>query len=172
MRWRLPDLVNIEKSIVFTPKWVEVGSRFELSFPLQIEETVVEGLEVRAKALKEFPDRAVCFNFQYHPANEPCVPLTRIEWNPLRDHTNPIDHSHPLSGLECGKHSHIHKFSDNWLEHSQRMRTRNLPFAALIEPNPATFAGLLDFVSGATRIKGIGLIETPPWVEGDLLDGL
>ena len=52
------------------------------------------------------------------------------------------------------------------------MRTKNLPFADIVDPNPATFAELLDFVSDALRIKGLASIQPPPWSEGDLLDGL
>lgn len=159
------------KSTVITPKWADTGARFEMAFPLKIDGAVVEGLEIRAKALADFPERAVCFHFQYHAAKVPCVPLSRIEWNPMSAHTNPFDSAHPLSRLEC-KSTHIHRFSDNWLDHSQRMRTGNLPFAVPIDPNPATFAELLDFVSDALRIAGMKSIQPPPWVEGDLFDGL
>ena len=171
MDWTLPELVNAQKRLAIAPRWQQIGaSRSEMSSALLIDGVAIEGLEVRAKALLDKPERGVTFNLLFHPANSRCIQLIRIEWNPLRSHTNPLSGIPEIAGMLI-KGTHIHHFEDNWLHDNACMRERNLPFARPVDLNPASFADLLVLVSDTLRVDGITSLEAPSWREGSLFGG-
>ncbi len=168
----LPDLFHKKKVVASRLKWRKRDStRVEFAAPLAIDGSVFEGLELRGKAIVDMPERAVCFNLLYYPTNSRCRQLCRIEWNPLRAHINPLKGNDRLNGKRLDRVSHIHDFDDNWLPEFNRMRLKNLPFAARLDPNPSSFQELLDLVEERLRIEGLRGMEPPPWSEGTLFGG-
>jgi hypothetical protein len=168
MSFDLKYLVEVRKSLVVLPKWQVRDSKFfTLVSALDVDGVTVEGLGIRAAALQTMPDRGVMFQLEHAPPHGPSVQLVRIEWNPLRPHTNP--NVGPVNlRLQRIDGSHIHGFTDNWIEGENRMRSGNLPIAFLIEKNPESFQQLLKVIGEVLNIDGIVDIEQPPWKEGEL----
>lgn len=171
MHLTLPELVIADKVIQGRPKWQERDSqRLELTAALSVNSIVIEGLEIRAKAFSTRPERGVCFNLQYFPGHSACTQLCRVEWNPLRPHTNSLNGPDNLAGLFI-EGSHIHEFADNWIGSEGVMRIKNLPMAKPINPNPGDFGQLLDFLTTSLKIANMHVIEQPSWRVGDLFGG-
>lgn len=164
----LPRLAKCEKTIPIRPRWVEADSkRFTLVASLEVDGESIEGLGLRANALITIPDRAVCFQLELHPARGPCVPLARVEWRPLRPHTNPKKGPSELQLLRLTG-SHVHEFDLNWLEKQGRMRTGNLPVARPVVEDPTNFDSLLVLVQKEFRINSLKAVQPPPWRESTM----
>ncbi len=167
----LPDIVNRTKRCIGSGVWIERdGSRVEATISLAFETAVVQGLTIRIGALTTMPDTAVSINLLYEPSDARCTNLMRIEWNPLRPHTNPIKGPKRLRQLRITG-SHIHEFQINYDQRSNGMKEKNLPFAKAIEPNPTSFGSLLKYTERAFKIEGLTKsLEAPPWRPGSLFE--
>ena len=157
-----PTLFRATKTIPVKPHWDSTDSTwFRLTGSLDIDGVTIGGLELRGQALRSVPDRAVCFQLQHFPAKGTTMVLSRVEWHPVRPHTNPKagpDHLQ-LQRFHC---SHIHRFEDNWLPKQDRTRA-GIKVAEPLVPDPTTFQELLMLVGKEFNISGIDKIEAPSW---------
>jgi hypothetical protein len=163
MAENLEKLFSSEKLLAIAPSWEDVGGDvLEIVCPLQIDSTVIEGLQFRLTARKSMADEMVTAQIEYHPASESGGPLARIEWRPLSGHNNrgrgPKALQHRLI-----KGCHHHSFASNLKHATKELGRGPLPVAHPIDPSPANFDELLQLVSKEFRITNIQWIEVPPW---------
>lgn len=172
MAGTLHELVHADKSIAAPAEWVKRGRRLELKLPLEIDGLIVEGLFLRASALEHLPDQEVMFQLEYHGVSIPggSGPLTRIEWNSLRPHSNKGKGPIELRFIDQ-QPSHVHYFEDNWSEGNGALLRDNLPIARPISETIQGFTELVDFVGNLFRINNIRLVKVPEWVLTLDLDG-
>jgi hypothetical protein len=108
MDFSLQELVETQKHVIGSATWLERdGTRVETSILMGIDGRTIEGLTLRASAITTMPDNAVSINLLYQPGSRNCTNLMRVEWNPLRPHTNPMKGPRRLKGLTINA-SHIH----------------------------------------------------------------
>jgi hypothetical protein len=162
----LPALFQAKKFLSINPDWVERDSTFlSLTCPLDLEDgTVIEGFFLRATAMKHRPDRTVAFQLVYKPQrrNVEGGPFARIEWRPLKPHTNK-NFGPPHLRLLTIRGSHYHRFDYNWAHSPAQVRRGNLYTAEPIDPDPPNYGDLLAFVEKEFRIQGVSAIAVPPW---------
>lgn len=172
MDFSLQDLVENQKHMIGSAVWLERdGTRVETSILIGMNGRIIEGLTLRASALVTMPDQAVSINLLYQPGSRSCTNLMRIEWNPLRPHTNPMKGPKRLKGLTIDT-SHIHSFGVNFDQRANDMKGKNLPFAERIDPNPSEFKDLLVFAERTFKVEGLASnLPIPPWRFGSLFEG-
>jgi hypothetical protein len=160
----IETIFGSDKMLATAPTWQERDSEaLEILCPLEIDGTVIEGLYFRMRARKRMPDELVTVQIEYHPANEPGGPLSRIEWRPMSSHNNrglgPKEfRNRMIEGC------HYHPFQLN-LKHApdQMRRGGRLPIAVPMVESPKNFDELLGFVKKEFRVTNIEWVEVPPW---------
>jgi hypothetical protein len=157
-----------QKSIPAQPDWVIGDSdRFALSTPLDVDGVTMPEFLLRGAAMVRRADVDVVLQLERHPFWGSGGPICRMEWNPLRGHTNKGCGPKSLQFKEM-KGSHYHPFELNW-EHSEKeVRRGNLPIAMPIDPEPENFRQFLALAGKEFRIKNIQSIGVPEW-QPDLL---
>jgi hypothetical protein len=152
-----------EKTIPAQPGWVIGDSdRFALSTPLDIDGVTITGFLLRGAAMLWRADVDVVLQLESHPFSGSGGPICRMEWNPLRGHTNKGCGPKPLQFQEM-KCSHHHPFDLNWEYSEKEVRRGNLPIAMPIDPEPKNFREFLAIVGKEFRIKNIQSIGVPEW---------
>src|SRR6476620_2471785 len=114
MPTRIEGLISANKALHGVPVWRERNrDALDFSVPLEIEGVTVEALTLRGHALKSIADRDLIFQLEYHHALIIGGPVARIEWHPLRPHSNrglgPKEFRHIIQDK-----SHHHRFDLNW----------------------------------------------------------
>ncbi len=160
--------ISAEKTLPAQPDWAIKDSEWlSLSSPLDIDGVTVSGFLLRALAMLRRPDADVVFQLEHHPFTERGGPICRMEWNPLRGHTNKGCGPKELQFREI-RGSHHHPFGLNWAHSEKSVRRGTLPIAVPLDPEPANFREFLAIVGKAFRIKNIQCIAVPEW-QADLL---
>ncbi len=160
----IKKLFGADKMLAIAPVWSDHGGGdlLEIVCPIEIDGTVVEGLQFRLTARKSMPDEMVTAQVEYHAPGEAGGPLARIEWKPLSGHNNkglgPKEWQHRLIG-GC----HHHSFELNIKHASKELNRGQLPVALPLEDSPKDFDSLLMFVHKEFRITNIEWVEVPPW---------
>jgi hypothetical protein len=168
MAFNVFEIMQAEKHILTYPKWVvRDGQKVELSAPLAIDGVLLEGLELRLTALLDFPNRDVCFNLLCQPPAGRKIPISRLEWNTMRPHTNRLVGPKNLHGLTF-RGTHLHSLDDNWDFTNDSFLDGNLPVARNLEKNPENFLDLLECVANLFNIRNLERLEPPSWTEGTL----
>lgn len=131
--------------------------------PLSIAGVTVGSFALRATCNVNRPDCDVMFQLEIGLAGQRTrLPLSRIDWRPISG-----GHKQPRAPgsrkREFIQGSHLHTLTDNWLEREQRMRENNLPWAQRLDPEPASFAELLDFMRIQFRFNDVRGIGVPEW---------
>lgn len=108
------------------------------------------------------PDADVVFQLEHHPFSEFGGPICRMEWKPLRGHTNKGCGPKALQFREI-RGSHHHPFDLNWAHSEKEVKRGKLPIAIPIEPEPTNFRDFLAIIGKAFKIKNIQLIAVPEW---------
>jgi len=159
----IEKLFRADKLLAITPTWTDRGSDLlEIVCPLEIEGTVVEGLQFRLTARKSMPDETVTVQIEYHPPGEVGGPWARIEWRPLSGHNNKgLGPKEWQNRLITG--CHHHPFELNHRYASNELNRGNLPIAIPIESSPKDFDALLQLVNEEFRVTNLQWIEVPPW---------
>lgn len=160
-----PKLVKSDKTLLFRPEWrVEDENRFGFVTPLDVQGVTVEGLQLRANALREIPERNVVFQLELHQSGHRAIALSRICWNPLTAHNNKKKGPKEFRNkLIFGSHSH--EFDLNFLADQGTMRSGNLKVALPLSNEPADYHEILESVGKTFRINNIELVGRPPWQE-------
>jgi len=163
MGYSLPDIQAAIKTVSAVPDWTadERGKQL-MRLSLDIDGQTLQGLYLRLTAHRKFPDQEVTAQLEYQPPFQILTALGRIDWRPLKDHTNPVNGpaKHRLKRITG---SHHHSFALNWIPERSSMRETNLPFAEAINPDPSDFGQLLALVSKEFRISGIDGLPVPTW---------
>jgi hypothetical protein len=159
MALTLPEIHAAKKTAIPSDWTEDERGRQRLTLSLEIEGATVEGLFLRATAVRSLPDREVMFQLEYHPAREQ---LCRIDWRPLRPHRNG-DVGPKAHRLREITGSHHHSFKLNWIPTKEQMRPNNLPIAEPILPDPSNFQQLLMVVSQEFRIDNLSGVPLPAW---------
>jgi hypothetical protein len=96
------------------------------------------------------------------PGDRTRIALCRIDWRPLSG-----GHKQPkVTGVKKRailRGSHYHPFHRNWHAEEERLIGSNLPWAEVLNPEPADYQSLLDLAENLFRIKGLSRIGTPEW---------
>ena len=157
----LRHLTTSTKSIPSFHDWNEDGPDLNWISPLDVDGVTLEGLRLRLKALATLPEEQVCAQLEFQQPGNRCQPLVRVEWRPLRGHSN--KHIGPQEWrLKVFKQTHVHRFDDNWLQTEQRMRAGNLPVAVPIE-DVDSYKKFLDICSLELKIANMPQMPLPPW---------
>jgi hypothetical protein len=171
------DFIFEEKRIVRNPGWSKPKPNGQMSFvaDLEIGGVSYENLHLRGTCIEHLPEKEVMFQLEVSSTNERSrLPLMRLDWNPASG-----GHGHSRKNTALPEEvrgtfivgSHFHPFEQNWLEGEQRMRERNLPIAVPISDSLQGFSEVLDFVKKAFKIRDVGSIQTPEWVEDFFKNG-
>ena len=151
------------KTIPTQPAWTIGDSEWlTLTSPLDVDGVTVTGFQLRATAMLRRPDVDVMFQLEHHPFAEAGGPVCRIEWNPIRGHTNKGCGPKELWYQEI-KTSHCHPFAMNWQHSEKLVRQGILPIAIPLHPNPPNFRELLAIVGKEFRISNIQCVDVPNW---------
>jgi hypothetical protein len=168
----LPELYEAAKAIVSPTDWIERdGTRHShmltMIAHLEVDGVSIPGLRLRGTAIRNLPDRAVCFQLEYHRPRQHGAALDRIEWRPIKGHNNkgmgPAEHRFILMAG-----THQHQFELNWNEAQKQLRRGNLPIAIPLSIEPDTYQRLLEVVGEHFNISGLERVQQPPW-EADLV---
>jgi hypothetical protein len=160
----LRDLFFAEKRLSGELQWVD-GHRegtFVLVCPLEIEGVTMEGLRLRASALKFLPDEELCIQMEFHGRRQKFEPMCRFEWRPLSPHDNKGRGPAEFRFRKI-RGSHTHPFEMNLAESMRSTRSRNLRIAIPVVPDPATFEDALEFAGKEFRINNMRSIPRPLW---------
>jgi hypothetical protein len=158
----IEKLFRSDKMLAIEPAWNNRDDLLELICPLEIDGTVVEGLQFRLTARKSMQDEMVTAQVEYHPSDEIGGPLARIEWKPLSGHNNKGRGPKAWQNRVIeGCHHHI--FELNLRYAPKEINRGGLPIALPLEASPKDFNSLLDFVHKEFRITNIQWVEVPPW---------
>jgi hypothetical protein len=160
----IETIFRSDKMLATAPTWQERDSEaLEVVCPLEIDGAVIEGLYFRLRARKRMPDELVTAQIEYHPANEPGGPLSRVEWRPLSSHNNKGLGPKELRNKMING-CHYHPFQLNLKHASDQMRRAGrLPIAVPMVESPKNFDELLRFAKKEFRITNIEWVEVPPW---------
>jgi hypothetical protein len=158
----IESLFRADKMLAIAPIWDSRGDLLEVICPLEIDGTVVEGLQFRLTARKSMQDEMVTAQVEYHTSGEIGGPLARIEWKPLSGHNNrgrgpKVWQNRLIEGC------HHHSFDLNLKYARKELNRGGLPVALPIENSPKGFNSLLQFVHKEFRITNIQWVEVPPW---------
>jgi hypothetical protein len=158
----IEKLFRSDKMLAIAPGWNSRGDLLEVVCPLEIDATVVEGLQFRLTARKAMQDEMVTAQVEYHPSDEVGGPLARIEWRPLSGHNNrgrgpKAWQNRIIEGC------HHHSFDLNQRYALKDLNRGSLPIALPLEASPKDFNSLLLFVHKEFRITNIQWVEVPPW---------
>ena len=160
----LRDPFFAEKRLSGELQWVD-GHRegtFVLVCPLEIEGVTMEGLRLRASALKFLPDEELCIQMEFHGRRQKFEPMCRFEWRPLSPHDNKGRGPAEFRFRKI-RGSHTHPFEMNLAESMRSTRSRNLRIAIPVVPDPATFEDALEFAGKEFRINNMRSIPRPLW---------
>jgi len=167
----LSGLIAAEKTLAVVPKWVEHQDQLRYVTSLEIGGVAQEGIRLRGQCRREYQDHNVTFQIEHlFKQSGRFVPVIRLDWRPQEPHQN-----RNMGPLEWrliridGSHLHPLDANMNWMVEEAMTATefahaqRNLPIAAPLEDDPATFAELLALVGRCFGIAGTETIPTPPW---------
>jgi hypothetical protein len=150
-------LGRVPKWAIDNPKWLEIVS------PLLIGGEAPMGLRLRCKALKQFPNEAVTIQLEIAQGRARHSAIWRIEWRPLRPHTNPYKGAaKELHGMRIAG-SHEHCLPDNHVPDTDRILSEGIRLARPITPDPQTFEDLLAYAKGCLKISDLEAIPPPDW---------
>lgn len=145
--------------------------RLDLVSALAIDGVQPRGLRLRASV---FPRRTNAAMFQLECAMVPPQgnrrhELYRMEWNPIRGHTNALDCADPdIAGMYFGPgDTHEHSCLDH-LSGKGFVRVNDVHAARPIFPDPADFKDALTYVCARICIENGGDIR-PPVAQGELV---
>jgi len=174
MAGETPEIVNSLKRISGSPSWEADDAYLQLVASLEWKNGVtIEGALLRAKVRPELRDQCVMLQLEYPQTDRTDSAVYRIDWKPLGSHKN--DMRGPLPELRGTiiSGSHVHAFEYNWLSDQQRLLCYNLPIAAPMKPEPASYEGLLKVAGETFNVQNMSLQTLPyPWSERkpDLFD--
>jgi len=159
----LKEYFEAEKLLSRHPSWIPADrNSLRLSVPLDIDGITTAGLDFCAYAMTELPDEEVVVQLQYKPAKGRSFPFCRIEWRPIRDHSNNGKGPPELKLLKF-RSTHIHPFDLNSDPSNGRMRGHNLPIAVPIKKEPKDWKEFLDLTGKEFRISNVDWVPLPPW---------
>lgn len=153
------------KALAYAPRqtWLEPRPNYlTVVVPLDIGGITIEGLRFKAVAFKNMPEEAVTFQLEYYDPRRRGGAMSRIEWRPIKGHTNkncgPAElRNVPITG------SHIHPFPDNWAHSAGEVRKGGLPIAIPILEPLQTFEDSIDFAAKAFNLSGLEFVRRPQW---------
>ncbi|MBF0373443.1 MAG: hypothetical protein HQL39_08490 [Alphaproteobacteria bacterium] len=167
---RLPPLIAAAKTLASTPKWAELDDQFNFTVPLDIGGVTQLGLRLRGKCSRDYVDQNLTFQIEYQFRGiTKLVPVTRIDWRPIKPHQNPNFGPMELRLLRFHA-SHHHLFQENydWMVGNgqplaDNIRAKNIPIAVPLDVDPLDLAGVLALMGRSFNIDGVGAIPAPPW---------
>jgi hypothetical protein len=130
--------------------------------PLSCEGVIEAGLDIRAIALANEPDRNLMFQIEFEPRAGVRFHLLRLEWRPLKPHQNkgigPVEH-------RWGRlFNHHHPFDENAaIGLASFLPERNLPIGVPLATEAQTFPEVLAILGQLFNIDNAGEIPAPPW---------
>jgi hypothetical protein len=130
--------------------------------PLCCEGVIEAGLDIRALALSNEPDRNLMFQVEFEPTPGVRFHLLRLEWRPLKPHTNkgigPIEHRWRRL-LD-----HHHPFDENAeIGLASFLPEKNLPIGVPLATEAQTFPEVLAILGSLFNIDNASEIPAPPW---------
>ena len=162
-RVKLPEIVGADKQLSGVQAWiVREPNQLSLVSALEVDGVTLASVQLRMRAIRDLPERAVMIQLEYNPPKGRSERLIRIEWRPLSPHLNtgtaPDPHKFAII-----RSSHIHRFEHNYNHAVGRMVRGNLPHAIPLQPEPANFAALLEIAGQELNISDLYRVETPEW---------
>jgi hypothetical protein len=160
---KLPDIVGADKALSGAQIWIaKEPNQLSLVSALEVDGVTLSGVQLRMRAIRDLPDRAVMIQLEYNPPKGRNERLIRIEWRPLSPHVNNGRAPNPYKFMTIAG-SHIHRFEDNYNVAGERMVGTNLPNARPLEPDPASIRELLELAGKELKISDLHRVETPEW---------
>jgi hypothetical protein len=144
-------------------EWTVKGSNLELVSYIEATGLVSPDVQLLGLAELNIADARVLFQVQLLHGPGPLRPLSRIEWRPLKGHTNRKIGADKRLHYKVITGSHVHSFRKNWVASEGRMVDENLPVADELPTEPKTFAELIAFAADEFRIPNMVELPTPPW---------
>jgi len=160
-------LANMGKAVSGSPRWSKpdgADKTIKLSAPLEVEESTLQGLFLKARARINAPDQDISFTLTYLTpgTTRDGVTLDRMDWRPKTPHENLDEHSPPNLYLIEIDGTHRHSFALNW-RHQAGRPLKWMPVAEPISPDYQDFVELRTAVGNLFRISNIDLISEPNW---------
>jgi hypothetical protein len=159
---KLEYMLYARKELTVVTGWTPSGRGVSLVSSFDIDGVTQEGARFRATALPAFPDRNVVLQLEFHPPTGRGGTFVRIEWRPLRAHSNrglgPPKYRFRLIGG-----SQLHSFELNKALGFSMMVRDNLPIAIPLEPEPPDFVTFLNVAGKLFHIIDLDRIPFPPW---------
>lgn len=160
---KLPEIVGADKDLSGVQIWIaKEPNQLSLVSPLEVDGVTLSGVQLRMRAIKDLPDRAVMIQLEYNPPRGRSERLIRIEWRPLTPHVNNGRAPDPYKFTTIAG-SHVHLFEHNYIVAADRMVRHNLPHAIPLEPEPENFIELLEFAGKILKISNLHRVEMPEW---------
>jgi hypothetical protein len=165
---RIAQLSRAPKSIFRRPQWKSVRYRspaaIELVTPLAIEGAVVSGLQARLTARSDMPDRDLYAQLEnWCPQIEKYLHFDRVEWRPVRPHTNPPTSPARVRGLTLWDRRL--PFSLNRRLGIPRLLQIVTLIAEPISPELTTFTAFCEYLGRIWSVENASSLPEPPWQE-------
>jgi|GEM_PF-629825 len=166
----LPSLIAADKTMATMPEWIGTEDQFTFVVGLDIDRVTQIGLRLRGRCARAYPDENVSFQIEYQFRGiSRFVPVARIDWRPLKPHTN-RNIGPPALRLLRFHGTHLHPFHENhdWMMMNGRplaesLKAYDLPIATPITPEPADLTTLMTLAGRSFTILGMEQIPAPPW---------
>ena len=154
---------NPNKRLVEGAIWEVVGQELKLNAFIDVEGVTSPDAVLRGIAELYYPDARVLLQVERIEGPGNLRPLSRIEWRPVRGHTNKKLGPNKKLHFKQIKSTHCHGFSMNWNASLGEAWGPNLPIADAPPQDLDSYAALLAFASVEFRIEGMADLPAPPW---------
>jgi hypothetical protein len=143
--------------------WQVSGQELTLTAFIDVNGVTSPDVVLRGTAELHYPDARVLLQVERSEGAGNLRPLSRIEWNPVRGHTNKKLGGNKRLHYKQITGSHYHGFAMNWNSAADAPWGPNLPIADAPPQHLGTYAALLAFASVEFRIQDLAVLPAPPW---------
>jgi hypothetical protein len=151
------------KQLVEGATWEVFGQELRLMAFVDVGGLVSRDVVVRGMAELYYPDARVILQVERTEGPGNLRPLSRIEWRPVRGHTNKKLGSNRRLHYKQITGTHCHGFTMNWNASLGEPWAPNVPIADAPPQDLDSYAALLAFASVEFRIQNMADLPAPPW---------
>lgn len=151
------------KQLVGGAAWEAVGQELRLIAFIDVGGVTSSDVVLRGVAELYHADGRVLLQIERTEGAGNMRPLSRIEWRPVRGHTNKRLGPNKRLHYKQINGSHVHGFAMNWNAALAEPWSPNLPIADAPPQDLDSYAALLAFAGVEFRIENMADLPAPPW---------
>lgn len=151
------------KQLVAGAAWQVTGQELSVIAFIDVGGVISSDVQLRGTAERYYADARVLLQIERTEGQGDLRPLSRIEWRPLRGHTNKRHGTNKRLHLKQIRGSHVHGFKMNWNASVAAPWGPNLPIADDPPQDLDSYAALLALAGVEFNITNMADLPMPPW---------